>query len=620
MKMFPKYRWLLLGAFLLVAAGSFYLIQRELGAPDTKEVYYSEFIGEVRAGRVSSVTITDDQMVGQLKTDGAAGGKTAAATQISAYRLPGIDEAALLKEFDARQVRFTGRDASSATPKFLAGLLVLLVIGAIGIGVWRVKEGAGGMLGFGKSGGKIYEETEGAKLTFNDVAGVDESKAELAEVVDFLKAPQKYQKLGGRVPRGLLLVGPPGTGKTLLAKAVAGEADVPFFSISGSEFVEMYVGVGAARVRSLFKRAKRVAPCIIFIDELDAIGKSRSNDRRQGANNEEREQTLNQLLVEMDGFDTSTAVIVVAATNTPEVLDPALVRPGRFDRQILVDRADLKGREAILRIHARNVKLAPGVDLNTIAARTAGMVGADLANVINEAALLGARRQAEVIEMRDLEEAIDRVLLGLEKKNRVMNEKERQRVAYHETGHALIALSVEHADPVHRVSIIPRSIGALGHVLQLPTEERYLMTKPEIEDQLAVMLGGRASEEIVYDGVVSTGASNDLERASELVRQMVTRYGMSDKLGQLTYGRTTSSRHLNAPSGPEERNYSEHTAQMIDQESRSMLDEIYGRVLKILMDRREDLERVAQELIRKETLDREDLRRLLSPVQERVAS
>ena len=620
MKIFTKYRWLLLGALLLVAAGSFYLIQRGLGAPDTKEVYYSEFISEVRAGRVSSVTITDDQLVGQLKADGAAGGKTAAATQISAYRLPGIDEAALLKEFDARQVRFTGRDASSLLPKFLAGLLVLLVLGAVGIGVWRVKEGAGGMLGFGKSGGKIYNETDGAKLTFNDVAGVDESKAELAEVVDFLKEPQKYQKLGGRVPRGLLLVGPPGTGKTLLAKAVAGEADVPFFSISGSEFVEMYVGVGAARVRSLFKRAKRVAPCIIFIDELDAIGKSRSNDRRQGANNEEREQTLNQLLVEMDGFDTSTAVIVVAATNTPEVLDPALVRPGRFDRQILVDRADLKGREAILRIHARNVKLAPGVDLNTIAARTAGMVGADLANVINEAALLGARRQAEVIELRDLEEAIDRVLLGLEKKNRVMNEKERQRVAYHETGHALIALSVEHADPVHRVSIIPRSIGALGHMLQLPTEERYLMTKPEIEDQLAVMLGGRASEEIVYDGVVSTGASNDLERASELVRQMVTRYGMSDKLGQLTYGRTTSSRHLNAPSGPEERNYSEHTAQMIDQESRSMLDEIYGRVLKILMDRREDLERVAQELIRKETLDREDLRRLLSPVQERIAS
>ena len=617
MQKFMKYRWQILGACLLVAAASFYLIQSKLNTPEPKEVYYSEFISEVRAGRVSSVTITDIQLVGLLKTDPYA---TAAAPQISAYRLPGIDEATLLKEFESHQVRFTGRDASSATPKLLTGLILLLVLGAIGYGAWRVKAGAGGMLGFGKSGGKVYEQTDGAKLTFNDVAGVDESKAELAEVVDFLKQPEKYQKLGGRVPRGLLLVGPPGTGKTLLAKAVAGEADVPFFSISGSEFVEMYVGVGAARVRSLFKRAKRVAPCIIFIDELDAIGKSRSNDRRPGASNEEREQTLNQLLVEMDGFDTSTAVIVVAATNTPEVLDPALIRPGRFDRQILVDRADLKGREAILRIHARNVKLAPGVDLSTIASRTAGMVGADLANVVNEAALLGARRQAEAIEMRDLEEAIDRVLLGLEKKNRVMNEKERQRVAYHETGHALIALSVTHADPVHRVSIIPRSIGALGHVLQLPTEERYLMTKPEIEDQLAVMLGGRASEEIVYDGVVSTGASNDLERASELVRQMVTRYGMSDKLGQLTYGRTNSSRHLNSPSGPEERNYSEHTAQMIDQESRCMLDEIYGRVLKILMDRREDLERVAQELMRKETLDREDLHRLLPPVQEQVAS
>jgi cell division protease FtsH len=615
-----KYRWQLLGAFLLLAAGTFYWIQWKLDAAEPKEVYYSEFIGEVRAGRVASVTITDNQLVGVLKTDGHALGKMAAARKISAYRLPGLDEAALLKEFETRQVRFTGQDAGSASTKFMAGLLVLLVLGATGYCVWRVKAGAGGLLGLGKSGGKIYEQTDGAKFTFNDVAGIDESKAELAEVVDFLKQPQNYQKLGGRVPRGLLLVGPPGTGKTLLAKAVAGEADVPFFSISGSEFVEMYVGVGAARVRNLFKRAKRVAPCIIFIDELDAIGKSRSSDRRPGASNEEREQTLNQLLVEMDGFDTSTAVIVVAATNTPEVLDPALVRPGRFDRQILVDRADLKGREAILRIHARNVKLAPGVDLSTIAGRTAGMVGADLANVINEAALLGARRKAEVIEMRDLEEAIDRVILGLEKKNRVMNERERQRVAYHETGHALIALSVEHADPVHRVSIIPRSIGALGHVLQLPTEEKYLMTKPEIEDQLAVMLGGRASEEIIYDGVVSTGASNDLERASELVRQMVTRYGMSEKLGQLTYGRTNSSRHLNSPSGPEERNYSEHTAQMIDQESRGMLDEIYGRVLKILMDRREDLERVAQELMRKETLDREDLRRLLSPVQEQVAS
>jgi cell division protease FtsH len=467
-------------------------------------------------------------------------------------------------------------------------------------------------MSFGKTRAKIYDRASASNVTFGDVAGVDEAETELIEVVDFLKNPQKYQKLGGRIPKGVLLVGPPGTGKTLLAKAVAGEAGVPFFSISGSEFVEMFVGVGAARVRDLFEQAKSKAPCIIFIDELDAIGKSRSAGRGALMSNDEREQTLNQLLAEMDGFDTSKGVILMAATNTPEVLDPALLRAGRFDRQVVVDRPDLQGREAILKVHARSVKLDPQVELKTIAARTPGMVGADLANVVNEAALLAARRVAEAVEMRDFEEAIDRVMLGLEKKSRVMSSAEKERVARHEAGHALVALSVEHADPVHRVSIIPRSIGALGHTLQLPTEEKFLMTRPELEDQLAVMLGGRAAEEIIYEGVVSTGAANDLERASELTRQMVTRFGMSERLGRLTYGRPGATRFLSSPFGAEERNYSERTAEQIDEDTRRIMDESYERVKTILTNRRAELERIADALIAKETLNREEIDQLLA--------
>jgi cell division protease FtsH len=410
----------------------------------------------------------------------------------------------------------------------------------------------------------------------------------------------------------VLLVGPPGTGKTLLAKAVAGEAGVSFFSISGSEFVEMFVGVGAARVRDLFVQAKSKAPCIIFIDELDAIGKSRSAGGVL-LSNDEREQTLNQLLVEMDGFDTSEGVIIMAATNTPEVLDPALLRGGRFDRQVTLDRPDLAGREAILRVHVRNVKVAASVDLNTIAARTPGMVGSDLATIVNEAALLAARRGAAEVEMRDFEEAIERVMLGLEKRKQVMSADEKERVAYHETGHTLVALSVEHADPVYRVSIIPRTIGALGYTLQLPLHEKYLMTQPEIEDQITVMLGGRAAEEIVYEGVTSTGASNDLKRASELVRQVVTRFGMSAQLGPLTWGVPAQSRFLQTPFGAEQRNYSEQTAQIIDEEARRIIGEIYTRAKAILIRRRAELDRVAAELTRKETLDRGELDRLLSP-------
>jgi cell division protease FtsH len=576
----------------------------------SKEVSYSEFLSEVRAGHVAEVQITEKELIGVLKEQQAAPGKAAAPHTITAARLPGIDETGLLKEFEAQGVKFSGQIQTGWNWLYLASLLLPLLFLAwiFRMGLQRMRQ-ASGALTFGKTRAKIYDESARAKVSFQDVAGVDEAKAELVEVVDYLKHPKKYQSLGGRIPKGVLLVGPPGTGKTLLAKAVAGEAGVSFFSISGSGFVEMFVGVGAARVRDLFEQAKGRAPCIVFIDELDAIGKSRSGALLSDA---EREQTLNQLMVEMDGFDSSEGVIIMAATNTPEVLDPALLRGGRFDRQVLVNRPDLAGREAILKVHARKIKLDAGVNLNTIAARTPGMVGSDLATVINEAALLAARRGASSVEMQHLEEAVDRVMLGLEQKTRVMSAEEKERVAYHETGHALVALTVEHADPVHRVSIIPRSIGALGYTLQLPLHERYLMTKPEIEDRIAVMLGGRAAEEIIFQGVISTGASNDLEQASELVRQEVTRFGMSEQLGPLTWGVATQPRFLRTPFATEQRNYSEHTAQMIDEEVRRIVDEIYTRTKKILTQRRTDLVRVAAELARKETLGREELDRILS--------
>ncbi|MBZ5677053.1 MAG: ATP-dependent zinc metalloprotease FtsH [Acidobacteriia bacterium] len=511
-------------------------------------------------------------------------------------------------------VKFGGQiEQGSWIWNLLGWLLPLLFIVLIyGVGMRRMAQGSGALT-FGKNRAKIHDESSRMQVTFEDVAGVDEAKLELEEVVDFLRQPAKYQKLGGRIPKGVLLVGPPGTGKTLLAKAVAGEARVSFFSISGSEFVEMFVGVGAARVRDLFEQAKQKAPCIVFIDELDAIGKARSSGRAIGFSNDEREQTLNQLLAEIDGFESSEGVIIMAATNTPEVLDPALLRAGRFDRQVLVDRPDLKDRVAILKVHARKVLMADDVALETVAGRTPGMVGADLANIVNESALLAVRRGGERVEMRDLEEAADRVMLGLEKKSRVMSPEEKERVAVHEAGHALVALSVKHADPLHRVSIIPRSIGALGYTLQLPTQERYLMTQPELEDQIAVLLGGRTAEEIHYGGVVSTGAADDLERASALVRQMVTRFGMSDALGPLTYGRPMAAQFLKSPFDMEERNYSERTAERIDDESRRIVDEIRKRVTEILSKRREPMERISRELIRKETLERAELDKLLAP-------
>jgi cell division protease FtsH len=609
-------QWLFTAANVLVAVALIYILNGIFGSTSPKEVPYSEFLAEVRAGHLAEVQITEKKLIGVLKQERAASGKAPATRILTATRLPGMDETALLKELEVQQVKFSGQIQSSSGWLYalLSWVLPLLIfLGIYRVGMQRMGQ-AGGPLTFGKNRAKIHDESARIKVTFEDVAGVDEAKAELVEVVDFLKHPKKYQMLGGRIPKGVLLMGPPGTGKTLLAKAVAGEAGVSFFSISGSEFVEMFVGVGAARVRDLFEQAKGKAPCIIFIDELDAIGKSRSAGGVL-LSNDEREQTLNQLLAEMDGFETSEGVIIMAATNTPEVLDPALLRGGRFDRQVIVNRPDLAGREAILRVHARKVKLAASVDLNMIAARTPGMVGSDLATVVNESALLAARRGAVEVEMRDFEEAIDRVMLGLEQKKRVMSAEEKERVAYHETGHTLVALSVEHADPVHRVSIIPRAIGALGYTLQLPLHEKYLMTQPEIEDQIAVMLGGRAAEEIIYNGVISTGGANDLERASELVRQVVTRFGMSAQLGPLTWGVPAPARFLQTPFGAEQRNYSERTAQMIDEEARRIIDEIYQRAKAILTRRRAELERVAAELIRKETLDRSELDRLLSLAQ-----
>jgi cell division protease FtsH len=575
-----------------------------------KNVSYSEFLDELRAGHLTEVEVDDRTLMGTVKP----ADKSAQPRVITAVRLPGIDDRDLVKEFEERHVKLTGRFESRSgwLDLLLSWLLPLLLIASVyGFGMRSLTQAGGNALTFGRNKAKIHDQAEATKVTFKDVAGVDEAKFELEEVIDFLRQPEKYQKLGGRIPKGVLLVGPPGTGKTLLAKAVAGEAGVSFFSISGSEFVEMFVGVGAARVRDLFEQARKKAPCIVFIDELDAIGKSRTAGRAIGFSNDEREQTLNQLLAEMDGFDTSQGVMLMAATNAPEVLDAALLRAGRFDRQVLVDRPDLRDRVDILNVHARKILMADDLKLEAIAARTPGMVGADLANIVNEAALLAVRRGGDHVEMRDFEEAADRVMLGLEKKSRVMSPEEKERVSVHEAGHALVALTVKHADPLHRVSIIPRSIGALGYMLQLPTQERYLMTQPELEDQIAVLLGGRAAEEIEYAGVVSTGASDDLQRASELGRQMITRFGMSDRLGKLTWGASVGPQFLKSPFQMEERNYSERTAQAIDDELRRIVDDIYRRVMEILLKNREPMERISRELIRKETLDRAELDKLV---------
>ena len=618
-------------AYVLVATLVFLLLQSWLFAPRTVEIPMSKFLELLRADKVERVALTEREIRGVARPDALPTGPSGAGDRLRQWlgpggdvrdftvtRIPGIDEQRLVAELEQRRVEFSGKIESTFLRDLFFGWIIPL---GVMVAIWmflmrRVGGGPTQALSFGRSKHKIFDRKE-LKTTFADVAGVDEAKAELVEIVDFLTNPKKYQRLGGRIPKGVLLVGQPGTGKTLLARAVAGEADVPFFTLSGSEFVEMFVGVGAARVRDLFEQAKDKAPCIVFIDELDAIGKSRAGATGFVGGHDEREQTLNQLLAEMDGFDSSKGVILMAATNRPEVLDQALLRPGRFDRQIVVDKPDVRGREAILRLHARAVVLAPDVDLGVIAARTPGFAGADLANIVNEAALLAARKEKNAVGMADFEEAIDRVVAGLEKKSRVLSEKERDIVAHHEMGHALVATSVAHADPVHKVTIIPRGVAALGMTYQLPTEDRFLLTRAELDDRLAVLLGGRVAEELVY-GEVSTGAHNDLERATELARLMVTKYGMSERVGLATYGERVPL-FLKGTGVGGERDFSEATARAIDEEVRAMLDRTHDRVRGILTTKKSVLVAAAQELKRTETLEGERLRSALageSPTEE----
>ena len=513
-----------------------------------------------------------------------------------------MEDPDLVKELDAAHVEYQGVRPGLISALVWAwalpiGLLILLWV------LLSRRIGAAGesVLSFGKSRARVLVDQD-TGVKFNDVAGCDEAKYELQEVVDFLKNPERYKSLGAKIPKGVLLVGPPGTGKTLLARAVAGEAKVPFFSLSGSDFVEMFVGVGAARVRDLFVQAKGRAPCIIFIDELDAIGRQRGV--HVGAVNDEREQTLNQLLVEMDGFAANTGVILLAATNRPDVLDRALLRPGRFDRQVVVDAPDIEGREAVLKVHARDKPLAPQVDLRCVAQATPGFSGADLANALNEAALLAARRRARVIEQRDLEEAVEKVVAGPERKSRRLNEEQRRRVAYHEVGHALVAAYSSHADPVHKISIIPRGRAALGYTMQLPSDDQFLLSKTELTDRIRGILGGRAAEEIVF-AEITTGAENDLDRATALARQMVCIYGMSEKIGLAHCAQRQSAYHLAGMDGTLQRDCSEQTAREIDQEVKRFLDHCYREAKQILTSHRDQLDSIAEELLRRETLDRE---------------
>jgi cell division protease FtsH len=624
MKKFQKRQFTFSSGYLLLALLVLWGLQVfVLREPQPKAVAYSDFLSLLDEGRVREATLREDEIVAVLKPDPkatekpAVGGKPAEKKEderIATSRLPRVDETGLLQTFRDKGVKFSGRvERTSPWSALLLGWVLPFVVlfGLWSFAMRRIGKGAG-PLSVGKASAKIYDLNEKERVTFKDVAGIDEAEGELVEIVSYLRQPSKYQAIGARAPRGVLLVGPPGTGKTLLARAVAGEAGVPFFSMSGPEFVQMFVGVGASRVRDLFEQAKMRAPCIVFIDELDAIGRARAGGAGGFGVHEEREQTLNQLLVEMDGFDTSKGVVILSATNRPEVLDSALLRAGRFDRQVVVDRPDVKGREAILKVHARKVKLSDDVDPKVVAQRTPGMVGADLANVVNEAALAAARRNAGEIAMRDFEEAVDRIQLGLKKTALVMTVEERKRVAYHESGHTLVALSVEHADPVHRVTIIPRSIGALGATLQLPAQDRYLVTRVELRDRICVMLAGRAAEEIVFNEV-STGAQNDLERTTETARQMVCRFGMSDKLGPQTFGVPAGQRFLESPAlFGEQRNFSEATARVIDEEVKLIVDAELVRARAILNERREVLSQIAERLLVEETLERKDLENILA--------
>ncbi len=571
-----------------------------LALNQVEELPYSEFKRLVGDGKVAEVSVTSHVLTGKLKPDGDS-------KEQKAFRTVRVEDPDLVRELNQHGVTFTGVIEST----FLRDLLSWIIPVALFVGIWffifrRLGQAQGGFMQVGQSKAKIYMEKD-VNVTFADVAGVDEAKEELREVIEFLKTPEKFTKLGGKIPKGILLVGPPGTGKTLLARAVAGEASVPFFSISGSEFVEMFVGVGAARVRDLFEQAKGKAPCIIFIDELDALGKARGMGPMA---HEEREQTLNQLLVEMDGFDPRVGVILMAATNRPEILDPALLRAGRFDRHVTVDRPDKKGRLDVLRVHAKKVALRPDADLEQIAAMTPGFSGADLANVINESALLAVRRGKDQVGIDELQEAVERVIAGLEKKNRVLNKMEKERVAYHETGHALIALSIPGTDHVQKISIIPRGVAALGYTLQLPTEDRFLMTKSELENKVAVLLGGRIAEETIF-GEASTGAQNDLVKATDIAKSMVKAYGMSDKLGTITLEQERQPQFLQLPVASERGDYSEETAREIDCEVRRIVDEQYGRVKQMLEERKAALHEGAKLLIEREVITGSELKAIL---------
>jgi len=599
-------------AYVLLVLVAFLLLRTLFQDAGFQRVPYSRLVDRIQSDGCQKVVLSQDWV--KCYPKGAEGSPSRGELPWFAVRVQG--DQTLVPLLESKHIEYEAVAESSTTD------MIWMLAVPIGLGLlfvsWLTRRMSGGMPGgppgvmsFGKTKARIYmEATTG--VTFKDVAGIDEAVDELKEIVEFLKTPAKFRRLGGRIPKGVLLVGPPGTGKTLLARAVAGEAGVPFFSLSGSEFVEMFVGVGAARVRDLFQQAAAKAPAIIFIDELDAIGKSRNAGVFGG--HDEREQTLNQMLAEMDGFDARTALIVIAATNRPEILDPALMRPGRFDRQVLVDRPDRRGREQILRIHAREVKLGADVDLREVATRTPGFAGADLANVVNEAALLAARKDRDKVVMADFMEAIERVVAGLEKKNRRMNEKEKEIVAYHESGHALVSSLCRYSEPVHKISIIPRGLAALGYTLQLPLEDRYLMSREELYDKLAGLMGGRAAEEIMV-GSISTGASNDLKQATEIARLMVTEYGMSDAIGPVSLAERSRSPFLgvaNGLGGVAERIYSERMQRKIDAEVTRLLDEAMNRARDLVRTHRDALSKVAARLLAVEVIEGDELRRILS--------
>src|SRR3954470_10927977 len=591
--------WYGLAFLILLGVAQMYYL-----TPGGRQIPYSEFKSLLKNGQIADISIADQAIRGTLKQDlpGSDGKPT---KQFSTTR---VEDPKLTEELEAKGVKYTGEIVNHWLPDLLGWIIPLVFL----VGIWgfffrRMSGAEGGVMSFARSRAKIYADDE-VKVRFTDVAGVEEAKDELKEIVEFLKTPKKYTNLGGKIPKGVLLVGPPGTGKTLLARAVAGEAHVPFFSLSGSEFVEMFVGVGAARVRDLFQQAEAKAPCIVFIDELDALGKVRVQSPM--GSHEEREQTLNQLLAEMDGFDSRKAVIIMGATNRPEVLDPALLRPGRFDRQVLVDKPDINGREQVLRIHTRNVKLVSDIDLSVIACRTAGFAGAGLANLVNEAALLAARKDKTAVDMRDFDEAIDRLIAGLEKK-RVMNSKEREIVAYHESGHAIVASALPGLDPVHKISIVQRGFGALGYTMQLPFEDRYLMTRTDLLNQLSVLLAGRTAEEIAL-GEISTGAQNDLQRASDIARAMVTEFGMSDSVGAINYAPQKRSRFLDVGMPNDSGPYAEETAQTIDREVKRIVSESHELARRLLSDRRGHLETVTRRLLEKEVMEGDELRQILA--------